>query len=104
MVQAQLLFDLDEGKRRKDEGIVRVALHADDDYRTLFEQAALSFIHPFTADDVIQKVGLPEKHHNVVGAMMNSLAMRKLIYKTGHYVKARRAISHARVIAEWRRK
>jgi hypothetical protein len=101
MTQA-LLFDLDEGKRRKEKGLSLVSSHANDEYRAQFEKAALSFKHPFTADDVIRAIGLPDKHHNLVGAMMNSLALRKLIYKTGRYVKAQRAISHARMIAEWR--
>ncbi len=102
--QFVLLFDLDEGKRQKDKGLALVSSHADDDYRAQFEKAALSFTRPFTADDVIRAIGLPIKHHNLVGAMIHGLAMRKLIYKTGRYVKAQRVASHARMIAEWKNK
>lgn len=59
---------------------------------------------PFTADDVIRLVGLPSfgpNRNNSVGAIFTACAKRGWIVKTGHYRKARRAASHARMLAVW---
>jgi hypothetical protein len=57
----------------------------------------------FTSDDLIAQVGLPDMYgrNNAVGALFISAAKQGLIVKTGHYVKARRAASHARMLALW---
>jgi len=101
--QMLMLFDRTESKRRKSEGLKLVEGHTESDYKASFEQAALSFARPFTADDVISLIGLPDNHHNAVGAMFSGMAKRGLICKTGRYLPASRVASRARMLAEWKK-
>jgi len=91
------------GTELRDGGIKRVLEHTPDDYKAQFELAVMNLHSSFTSDDVIKTVGMPPNHKNAVGALMNSLAKRKLIVKTGRYLKAQRPTRHAAIVAEWRR-
>lgn len=57
----------------------------------------------FTADDLVESVGLPKTGStNAIGALFASFARRELIEKVG-YTEAKRMSSHSRVIRVWRR-
>ena len=61
--------------------------------------------NPFTADDVIERVGLPTRYqgmnaNNAVGAVMSAAARRKQIVRVG-FTTANRSSSHARVLGVW---
>ena len=60
---------------------------------------------PFTSEDVTALVGLPrdsqQNRNSAVGAMMNGLAKRGIIRKTGQRVKSAYPQSHAREILQW---
>lgn len=98
------LFDLAEGERLKAEGIAKVSGHTETDYKSRFEAVVLSLTGAFTIEDVTCQIGRPCNHPNAIGAMMNGLAKRGLIYKTGSFVKAKRSVRHAGMIAEWRKR
>lgn len=89
------------GQKLKDDGIKKALSHVPDDYRSVFERTALSFTQPFTSEDVILKIGMPPSHSSAVGAMINGLAKRGLIRKTGQYVKSSRPSCHAAIMALW---
>ena len=58
---------------------------------------------PFTADDVIAKVGLPDagtNRNNAVGAVFSAAARQGLIVRVG-YRNTRRVVGHARVVSIW---
>lgn len=60
---------------------------------------------PFTADDVIQRIGLPTRYagmnaNNAVGAAVSASARRKEITRIG-FKQANRASSHGRVLSIW---
>lgn len=60
----------------------------------------------FTADDIIQRVGLPTRYlgmnaNNAVGAAVSASARRKEIKRVG-FTTANRASSHGRVLSIWR--
>jgi len=102
------LFDLELGQRAKSAG-QRLAEYADRAWpwtgraeRAIRELAELGT--PFTADDLIRKVGLPSSgpnNNNAVGSVFSSAAKRGLIERTGHYRQSRRALAHGRMIAVW---
>lgn len=103
-----MLFDIARGERAKEAGMSR----AGSSYRvSVWKQDALGVIYdlavtgdPFTADDVIRVVGLPDtgtNRNNVVGAVFSAAAKRGWIRNTGTYRKTKRAISHGRVVVVW---
>jgi hypothetical protein len=59
---------------------------------------------PFTVDDVIAAVGLPNlpkvNTNNAVGALIRAASARRIIIRVG-YTKATRESSHARMVALW---
>lgn len=62
--------------------------------------------YPFTSEDVIERVGLPSgdvgtNANNAVGAMMNGLARKGVIRKTGERRLSKRPSSHGAEIAVW---
>jgi len=61
---------------------------------------------PFTADHVIERVGLPTRYqgmnaNNAVGAAISAASRRKQIISIG-FTTANRASSHNRVLRIWR--
>lgn len=98
----------DEGSALKQEGI-DLALTAHKAWQERFESTVTQLCksgRPFTSEDVVSLVGLPNQSvgankNNAVGAMMNALARRKVIRKTGSYVTSRRPSSHSAVLAQW---
>ena len=63
----------------------------------------------FTSEDVVDAVGLPSgdvrmNANNAVGAMMNGLARRGLIAKTGVRVQSKRPSSHGAELILWVRR
>jgi hypothetical protein len=69
-------------------------------------QALAATGEQFTADDVIQRIGLPTQYagmnaNNAVGAAVSAAARRKEITRIG-FASANRASSHGRVLSVWR--
>lgn len=100
---------LPEGEVLKEEGMER-AREAFDVQR--WRQAFVETVEmlaregaPFTSEDVTAIVGLPrdtqQNRNSAVGAMMNGLARRGVIRKTGQRVKSTRPQSHSAEILEW---
>ena len=108
MREQEPLFDLAQGEEAKAAG---QELAANADRAWPWKQQALGAIWdlaatgtPFTADDVIARVGLPSwgtNNNNAVGAIFSAAVKRGWIVPTGVYRKSRRPKSHARVIAVW---
>jgi hypothetical protein len=104
------LFDPPGAERRKAEGI-EATLNAQRAWpwkehaeRAIYNLAATGL--PFTADDVVAEVGLPDRsvgmnRNNAVGAVFSACAKRGWIRSTGHYMKSRRASNHSAVLAIW---
>lgn len=102
------LFDLAEGRRRRDAGMERVTANTPLDWRVRFDAVLVRLARggePFTSEDITAVVGLPRRAgsggNNVVGARMRRARGLGWIAKTGAYVPARRANQHATVIAQW---
>ena len=72
--------------------------------RTVVELASAG--DPFTSEDVVERIGLPTGEialhaNNAVGAMMNAMARKKIIKKTGYHWQSRRPASHGAEITVW---
>ena len=97
------------GERLKEEGMHQAREAFDvQRWRAAFARAVEMLAaqgEPFTSEDVTARVGLPrevqQNRNSAVGAMMNGLAKRGIIRKTGHRVKSTLPQSHAREILEW---
>lgn len=94
----------------KDNGMT-LALAADDitEWKRRFDDAArylASTGAPFTSEDVTSITGLPRNTgtnaNNAVGAMMNALARKGVIRKTGERKPSRRPSSHGAELTAWR--
>ena len=103
------LWDVASGVELKEEGM-RYAREAGDVQRwraafTASVEALARRGEPFTSEDVTALVGLPrdsqQNRNSAVGAMMNGLAKRGIIRKTGQRVKSAYPQSHAREILQW---
>ena len=103
------LWDVASGVELKEEGM-RYAREAGDvqRWRAAFTASVEALARrgtPFTSEDVTALVGLPrdsqQNRNSAVGAMMNGLAKRGIIRKTGQRVKSAYPQSHAREILEW---
>jgi len=102
--------NLDDGRKRKQRGM-KQALQPDAlaDWKDAFYKAAERLGRSgdaFTSEDVLEIVGLPtgeigQHANNAVGAMMNALARRGVIRKTGRHVPSKRPSSHGTEINEW---
>lgn len=57
---------------------------------------------PFTADDLIEAVGMPEGHPNAVGPVFAAASRRGLIEQVGWRKAAGRASQQSRRLAVWR--
>lgn len=102
--QLNLIPGLAEGRRGRDEGVTRVSANpANDEWR---DRAALVLSdliaagRAFSAADLIDRTGMPPTP-NAVGALFIGARRAGRIRPTGRYVQARRAVSHARRMAEW---
>lgn len=101
------LFDPRLGERVKARGLAQAGgavrawpwrVHAMEALRDL---AALG--EPFTADDVVGKVGLPDSgtnRNNAVGALFSAAAREGLIVRVG-FRNTKRVAGHARVVSIW---
>jgi hypothetical protein len=100
--QPSLWDEEPSGEQLRDRGVALV--DTTEDQWQVEADRALSYLlatkAPFTAADLTDLVGMPG-HPNKVGAFIIGAARRGVIRPTGHYVKARRAASHARVMREW---
>ena len=68
---------------------------------TIIELASTG--QPFTADDVIEAIGLPSygvNANNAVGAAVSAFARKREIVRVG-FVQAKRAQSNGRIISLW---
>lgn len=97
------------GTEAKREGMAR-ALQPQElvRWREQFREAVTMWAErgvPFTSEDITDTIGLPrgiaQNKNNAVGAMMNGMAVRGIIRKTGRRVQSTRSHSHAREILEW---
>lgn len=105
MVAQPTLFDPVEGRRRRDLGMARVDALVEHGWRTRFDRSVRMFAavgEDFTADDIIEQVGMPLGNPNAIGARMNALARAGVIVATGRTAKAKRPESHARRQTVWR--
>lgn len=103
MTDLPTLWDLEEGKRRRDEGMAQAAENASERYREEFGKVVRDFREQhrdFTSEDVTARVGMPDAHPNAVGAITRAMATRYGAVKVGR-VKAQRANQHATEITLW---
>lgn len=93
------------GEELKDQAMHAVLDHTEPSYKSLLEGALLSFPagRRITVEDLTRVVGRPPAgtHFNAVGAIVNAMARRGLIRKTGRMIKAERPGMHATELAEW---
>jgi hypothetical protein len=104
-------MDLLAGLERKEVGMAQAldAGHVQswkDDFRAVVESFEVG--RRFTSEDAIAIAGLPtgvvaSNANNAVGAMMNGLARRGVITKTGARVPSRRSSSHGAELIVWER-
>lgn len=98
------LPDEQSGAERRGVGTSRTLRTADKGEMTRFERAVLAqpLEVEFTAETIRAELGDTILAPNQFGALLQSMAKRRLIRKTG-YTTATRPEAHARVIATWRR-
>jgi hypothetical protein len=102
------LFDEEESKRRRDEGMNNAGKSAHG-FNFSHDAGRWFMLLPvgtvFTPDDVIRNVGLPgaggPNTRNIVGAWINGLARAHFIRWTGRHVKSERIDRHAGENKEW---
>lgn len=102
MIDQGELFDLPEGRRRRDEGMGSVSGHNKRWLEDCYIEARkfiASTDKPFTGEDIrfhcINTVGHPH-HHNAWGALTNGLVLRGMVKKTGEHRPMKAKLSHAR--------
>lgn len=104
MEPTKTTWDLEEGKRLRDEGMSLVTEHTIASYRRDFERIVRDFRSQridWTSEDVTARIGMPPgTHPNAVGAMTRAVAVRLGAEKIGR-VKAQRSNQHATEIAQW---
>ncbi len=96
------LFDLEEGRRRRDEGIAQVSDH-NEPWIVLCQREAERYVAgtegTFTGEDIrfhcSATVGCP-RHVNAWGALINTLLKRNIISATGEHRPMKDENSHAR--------
>ncbi len=94
------------GEERKEEAMAAVVEKRPAQiYKEHLESALFAFAHGsrFTVEQLTGIIGRPPEgvHYNAVGAIVNGMATRGLIRKTGRMVKSIRPGMHATEIAEW---
>lgn len=97
------------GRELKAEGMAQaLAPWTLQDWKETFREKAIERARsgiPFTSEDIILEIGLPREQrmnaNNAVGAMMNGLATRGVIGKTGRRRQSIRPSSHSAEILEW---
>lgn len=111
----QNMFKLFDGRRErvrrltgtdlKRSGQESVYSHTPDWYKEAFKKAVerLSSGTRFTIEDIRSSIGDPPESVSVncMGSLMNMVAKKKLIKKTGLHVPAKRESRNANEIAEW---
>lgn len=107
MIDQPALFDLSAGEQLAADGMrqareaERVETWVQAAGRILEQLAATG--RPFTADDLIARVGLPDvgtNRNNAVGAVVSCAARSGLIVRTG-YRPSERTATRGRVVAVW---
>lgn len=106
MMAQQLGFDLDEGKRLREDGQATALANLEEEAWP--QQAAKAILRQsgqFTADDIVAIIGLPrgipgQNANNAVGAVFSALCKKRMIRPCG-YTKATRVTSHARTVRVW---
>ena len=92
-----------DGEARKQQGTSRAA-QAQSDYHELACAQIRTFARtgePFTADDLVEVIGLPEGSGNVIGAAFLSVSRTGLIWKVGQR-PSNRPSSHRHMLQVWR--
>ena len=96
---------LTEGEARRDTGCARAEDAADPDYRDRCRETIRQLARwglPFTADTVVQAVGLPASGtHNIIGACIRGAAKLGLI-RCVDFTMSRRPGRHAGMVRVWR--
>jgi hypothetical protein len=99
------LFDMEAGKRGKEDGLARVAAHAPSAWMVKARALVVDVAKrkdTFTSDDVWQAGLETPPEPRALGAVMNELARAQLVEKTGQYVKTARKTRHNAPVAVWR--
>ena len=93
------------GEELKLLGIESVLRHTPESYRENFLALVENLPHGyrFTGERLRELAGDPPSHHNAMGALMRTAALRGLIRKTGTVVKAQRPSRHSADLALWER-
>lgn len=88
------LFDLDEGRARRDAGIAKVEGSLADQLTDLLTARVGQEV---TGEDIRVLSGIEAQHPNAWGAAIMTLARRGNLQKTGEYRQMQRPSAHARV-------
>ena len=94
---------MDDGRRLRDEGMALVDEHEHPAWRAAADRAIRELAYagsPFTAEDVISRVGMPNRP-NAVGARFSAAARQGLIEDIG-YAQSSRSTRHASRLLVWR--
>lgn len=96
---------LDEGRRRRDEGMRAAALNTNVPWKRLAQRALSELAasgQPFTAEDLRERVGRPlGSHDSALSSLFGNAARRNEIVACG-YTQATRAEARGRVLRVWR--
>lgn len=104
----RLLFDAEEGQRLQEAGMeAALSSWAAMDWSDMAERWLLARSQSFTADDLVDAIGLPRglpgaNQNNAVGALIQAWSRRGAIHATGTRT-AKRPESHGRLLRVWSR-
>lgn len=104
--EIQTEIDFQQGTQLKESGQSKALSSLDPAYRYEFDKVLAAYIREglmFTADDIVEIIGLPssgKNKNNAVGALIAGAAREGLIKKIG-YTTAKRKQSHSRIICRW---
>lgn len=82
-----------------------VALNAAEQWKVVANEALDELIatgEEFTADDIAERVGVPEDHPNAMGGLFSAASKQRRIQPVG-MKKVTRPISHARRVLVWKK-
>jgi len=88
------------GETLKQQGLALVESHTPEDWKADFAMVGRTQGDEFTAEDIIDIIGLPP-NPNAVGAAMSALVKELKLVRVG-YRPAKRPSRHAGVVAVWR--